>query len=523
MNDIKKIVYFLDFSDYIGGSNKVLLTQAYIMKQRGYQVKMVIPRQEDRVPIEECNEICRRYGLETLCVNYSISVCMENIDILKALRDYKVIAKLLKEDRPDLIHSAQLNIAAEFAARDLRIPHLMNIYPVDRETFNLNWMKIYPMYHSADSLLFSKRWGEGLGIPSRCIRVAYDKDTDNRKPINVQNYETTNIVSIGVFCEYKNQLEMLKFILQCKRNKKNVKMIFLGLNNNAYGEECREFVNKHGLEELVKFEGFVLNIEDYLQEADLFILASTVESYPGVIVESMANKVPIISTPVAGVPELLVDGENGFLTEGHEAKYIYEAFLRYLGFRGNGQIAQIVENAYITYLENHTYMAVGNQLDDYYQWIVEDYCRKNSVYLTADQIEQRFQDIFINSNLSETNLESKSLIWFLYHAFSKIEQKENKKIAIWGAGFWGSRVLEWIYAFGKGTEFVGFIDTNKSGEYLGYPILQKNAGVVEECGTIFIAVENRKAIREIMNYLKRNGKRRNQDFFLACNSPIVCN
>ena len=527
MKESKKIIYFLDFVNCLGGSNKVLLTQAYIMKQRGYQVKMVIPVQDWRQPIEECNEVCRRYGLEILRASYSISICLENIDILKALRDCKDIVKLLKEDKPDLIHSSQLNIAVELAARDLRIPHLMNIYPVNWETFNLNWMKIYPQYHSTDSLLFAERWGKGLGIPSRCIRVAYEEDTSNRKSIEVQKHtevqghEAITILSMGVFSEHKNQLEMLEFVLQCKRDEKNVKMVFLGANNNAYGKKCREFVDKFGLEDCVEFEGFVLNIEDYLQEADLFILASTVESFPGVIVESMANRVPIISTPVAGVPELLVDEKNGFLTEGFKGGHIYEAFLRYLVFRENGQITQLVENAYITYLENHTYMAVGNQLDDYYQWIMEDYGKKNYFYLTADIIDQKIQEMFMPNNWDEVDSEMKNRIWFLYHVFSKIEQKDNKEIAIWGAGFWGGRVLEWIRIWGKETYFTGFIDTKKTGEYLGYPIVQDNESVISECGTIFIAMENKKSMLEIMEYLERFGKIRNQDYFLVYNSPVI--
>ena len=143
MKESKKIIYFLDFVNCLGGSNKVLLTQAYIMKQRGYQVKMVIPVQDWRQPIEECNEVCRRYGLEILRASYSISICLENIDILKALRDCKDIVKLLKEDKPDLIHSSQLNIAVELAARDLRIPHLMNIYLQLPEILHLAEVLLY--------------------------------------------------------------------------------------------------------------------------------------------------------------------------------------------------------------------------------------------------------------------------------------------------------------------------------------------------------------------------------------------
>lgn len=519
MGNIKKIMYFLDFACFLGGSNKVLLTQAYIMKQRGYQVKVIKPIQEDYA--EECNEICRKYDLDILSAHYTISTCMENIDILEVLREYKDIVKLLEVNKPDFIHSAQLNISVELAARELAIPHLMNIYQVDWETFNLNWTEVYPQYHSADSLLISERWERGLKIPSKCIRVAYEEKRTKRNHIKKKEQETVTILSIGVLCERKNQLELIKFALRCRQTGQSIKVVFLGDYNNFYGKKCREFASENKLEDSVIFAGFVLNIEDYFEKGDLLIVASSVESYPGVIVESMANKVPIISTPVAGVPELLINGETGFLTEGYEENHIYEAFLRYLDSRNKNQIEEIVENAYRTYLMNHTYEVVGSQLDDYYQWIVSDYRNKHKVCLTAAKIEHIFQEICMDKQLDEIKPEMRNQIWFLYHVFSKIEQKDNKKIVVWGAGFLGGRILEWIRAWGKETEFRGFIDTYKQGVYLGYPILQQREDVIEECGTIFIAAGNQKAILEIMQYLETHGKVRNQDYFLVCNSPLI--
>lgn len=519
MADIKKIMYFLDFAYFLGGSNRVLLTQAYIMKRKGYEVKVVKPIQEDYA--EECNEICRKYNLEILNARYTISTCMENIDILEVIEEYKDIVKLLEEHRPNIIHSAQLNIAVELAARVAAIPHLMNIYQVDQETFNLNWIDIYPQYHSADSFLFSQRWGRGLKIASRCIRVAYEKGKTDGKHIKGIERETITILSIGVLCERKNQMELIKFALRCSGTGENIKVIFLGDYSNIYGRKCREFVNENGLENCIIFKGFVLNIEDYFKEADLFILSSTVESYPGVIVESMANHVPIISTPVAGVPELLINEQNGFLAEGYKSEQIYEAFLRYLAFRRNGQIAQIVENAYNTYLENHTYGAVGNQLEDYYKWIVQDYNGKKFSYLTADEVGQKFQGFIIERKIDKIPPIMRNRIWFIYHILLSRQQKDNKRIVIWGAGFWGRQVLEWLHILGEQSWLVGFIDINKRGTYLDYPIFQDKDRILEDCGTIFVALENPKAISDVMKCLENRGKVRNQDYFLACNSPLI--
>ncbi len=518
VSGLKNIVYFLDFADVVGGSNKVLLTQAYIMKQRGYRVRMVIPGREGKKPLEELYEICERYGLETVTAHYTVATCMENIDILKALGDYKEIVGLLAADRPDIVHSAQLNIAAELAARDLGIPHLMNIYQVDEEAFYLDWLGVYPRYHSADSYLFARRWGKGLEIPSRCIRVAYEGDESNGSTRRIKDHIT--VLSIGVFCEHKNQLEILKFVLQCKNSGRKVKLIFLGADDNAYGKKCREFVKQNELSEEVTFEGFVLNIEDYFREADLFILASKVESYPGVIVESMANKIPIISTPVAGVPELLVNKENGFLSKGYKACDLCEAFWTYMDFREKDRMAQIVENAYTTYLDNHTYAVVGDQLDDYYRWIIKDHSSKKTPCLTAGEIENIFQKTIVDRNLGDIEPQTKNLIWFLYHAFSAIEQKDNKKMIIWGAGLWGSRVLEWVHAWKGNIEFAGFIDLNKQGTHLGYSILEKTEDAIEESGTIIVAMRDIETILEIMHCLDMHKKVRNKDYFLTCNAPI---
>lgn len=517
----EKVIYFLDFPFFVGGSNKVLLTQAYIMKQRGMQVVVVIPNDKNGCHAREYDKICENYGLDIMTECYSVSTCMENIDITAALDEYAKLVRLLRDYGPDLIHSTQLNIAVELAARELRIPHLMNIYQIDAQAFHIGWLNVYPQYHSADSILFSRRWSNGLGISSKCIRVAYKKkeNLENRQEKKEDN-SRLNILSIGVLCEHKNQLEILKFILKCKKNEKNVALKILGNYQNEYGDKCRKYVEENNLEDRVEFIGFVLNVEDYFMQADLFILSSLVESYPGVIVESMANKVPILSTPVAGVPELLHDGNNGFLTDGYGAENIYHAFLRYLNYRKEGRMNQIVENAYSTYLKEHTYESAGEQLENYYQWIIQDYHKKHCDYLTAASIEQEFEQFVLDKKI-EKQSDLMNHLWFLYHLIPVLEKKSNKKVVIWGAGFWGKVVLDWIKLLKEKIHLLGYIDSIKMGEYMGYPILEDKERAIDECGTILVALADRNGILEIMNVLEAKGKIRNRDYYLVCNSPLI--
>lgn len=512
-----KILYFLDFPFNIGGSNKVLITQAYIMQQKGFQVKVIIPNDERGLHDSEYDNICTSYCLPVTTERYHMATCIESIDILTAFQDYEAILQLIKAFKPDLIHSAQLNIAVELAARELRIPHLMNIYPVDKQSFFLDWLKIYPCYHSADSQMMCERWGRGLGIPSRCIRVAYKVKEETVKCNGRTDKTLLHIVSTGVVYENKNQLETIKFVLKCKENGYNVKLTILGECNSAYAEKCKRFVKEKELSYSVIFKGFVSNVEDYLQEADLLILASRVESYPGVIVESMANQIPIISTPVAGVSELLKDGENGFLTDGCEAVHIYQAFLRYVEYLKEGKVSAVVENAYSTYLKNHTYEAVGEQLEDYYQWIVRNYNKQSNSYLLYKEIKNKIDNFINEKKIDRTNQPCMRNIWFLYHIYPVLE---NKKIMIWGAGFWGAIALEWLEPLQGKIEFAGFIDVNKKGEYLGYPIAANRNEAILECDIVLVAVADSEAILEIMGNLEKHDKERNKDYFLLNNFPI---
>ncbi len=77
--------------------------------------------------------------------------------------------------------------------------------------------------------------------------------------------------------------------------------------------KAEAFCREHDIRDRVLFLGNVPNLEEVLSSCDLFLLPSETESFGMSALEALASEVPVIATRAGGLPELIVDGEVGFL------------------------------------------------------------------------------------------------------------------------------------------------------------------------------------------------------------------
>lgn len=88
---------------------------------------------------------------------------------------------------------------------------------------------------------------------------------------------------------------------------------FLLVGDGPMRKNLEELSTKLGLQEKVTFIGERLDIPELLNIMDIFVLPSLSEGLSNTILEAMASGLPIITTRVGGNPEIIIDGETGFL------------------------------------------------------------------------------------------------------------------------------------------------------------------------------------------------------------------
>jgi glycosyltransferase involved in cell wall biosynthesis len=94
----------------------------------------------------------------------------------------------------------------------------------------------------------------------------------------------------------------------------------------------------------VRYVGLVPTSElpSIFNECRLLVLPSVTEGLPNVILEAMACGTPVLATPVGGIPDVIADGETGFITQDNSAKSIAAHVVRALS---SPAVGRIVENA----------------------------------------------------------------------------------------------------------------------------------------------------------------------------------
>jgi glycosyltransferase involved in cell wall biosynthesis len=101
-----------------------------------------------------------------------------------------------------------------------------------------------------------------------------------------------------------------------------------------------------GLSANVRFLGKANNVQELLEQCDVFCLLSRSEGMSNALLEAMAAGIPCVATAVGGTPEVIEDGRTGYLVPSEDAGAAAERILRLLDHpeeaRQIGEAARLV-------------------------------------------------------------------------------------------------------------------------------------------------------------------------------------
>lgn len=123
---------------------------------------------------------------------------------------------------------------------------------------------------------------------------------------------------------------LLDALMVVKRDHASVRLVCGG---DGDLDEVRGIVNKLGLVDRVEILGWVdeARRSELLATATMFVLPSYAEGLPMSILEAMSAGLPIVTTPVGGIPEAITDGEEGLLVPVGDVEALSAAICRLLG------------------------------------------------------------------------------------------------------------------------------------------------------------------------------------------------
>ncbi len=122
-----------------------------------------------------------------------------------------------------------------------------------------------------------------------------------------------HILNVGRLVPVKGQAVLLHAMARLASDGVDAKLTIIG--RGPQEAELRRLIDELGLRDRVELAGAVGQdaIYEYFAAADLFAVPSFAEGLPVVIMEALATRLPVVSTTIMGIPELIRDGETGLL------------------------------------------------------------------------------------------------------------------------------------------------------------------------------------------------------------------
>lgn len=284
---------------------------------------------------EEASIVCCGSKLNNALEAKAESVCKVtylNLTGRVTLQAYRTVFKEIKRQKPDVIHAHMGGVV--FAAPLsllLKIPLVITAHTRPDVAFS---KKIVPVlkfcmrFTNCKMVAVSK---ENFTLLKQYFGGSEGKYTYVNNGIDLSRFykkkhENFTFINVARQDENKNQIAILKAFTELYKENKKIKLYLVG--DGPCHQMLQQEICRRGLDNGVTMPGNVSNVEDYYALADVYVQASHREALPLTTLEAMAAGLPIISTDVGGMKDIVKD--NGILISDNDDNALLCAMKKFL-------------------------------------------------------------------------------------------------------------------------------------------------------------------------------------------------
>jgi len=129
-------------------------------------------------------------------------------------------------------------------------------------------------------------------------------------------------------------------------------------------ESIADQIKALGLENFVTMCGVVNDMQAVYERIDCLVIPSLREGLPYVLLEAAANRVPVLATAVGDIPQLIEDGETGYLVEPGNSAELEHRMVQFLSKKDD--IKKMVENCYNVFEQKFSADRMVKKTEDLY-------------------------------------------------------------------------------------------------------------------------------------------------------------
>ncbi len=298
-------ILFLDQFSELGGAQRCLLDLLPAIQEQGWRAAAALP---GRGPLVETLRARNIDVLEVPCGPYR-SGRKGGADMVRFARDVRAQVSLLRTRQADLVYvnGPRLLAAAAiaFAGRAPVLFHAHSSIPPGFPSRIAHWS-----ITRAQAMVVACCGAVAPTVPSGRLHVIPNGTPD--LGFREHTFTGQRIGIVGRISPEKGQAEFVRAASILARSRTNAEFVICGAP--VFGDtDYSQMVRKLAAGLPVSFLGWRDDIASVLKDLDLLVISSKEEGLPRVALEAFSAGVPVVAFPIGGIPEIIRDGETGFL------------------------------------------------------------------------------------------------------------------------------------------------------------------------------------------------------------------